>query len=123
MDPVLLRAWGRPVDPPDLFGIDGLKLYIVEGAKRQMLGFYGLLPREDILHVQTLILASSEQDQGLGTDIMRSIERQAKKAGYNALELCVQTTNPGAMRLYERLGFNSLGYIYISTLLMRKELR
>lgn len=122
MDSVLLRAWGEPVNASDLFDIDGLQLYVVEGIKGKMLGFYGVLPRGDALHVHTLVLAKAAQGKGLGTDIMAAIEREAETTGYQALELCVQTTNPRALKLYERLGFVRQGYVFVSTLLLRKEL-
>jgi ribosomal protein S18 acetylase RimI-like enzyme len=86
-----------------------------------MIGFYGLLSMEEILHVQTLVISQAAQGAGLGTDIMKSIEREARESGFTAVELCVQTTNPRAIHFYERLGFESHGMVFFSTLLMHKD--
>lgn len=122
MDSVLMDAWGVPVSADDLFKVEEIELYVVETRTGRMIGFYGLLPMGQTLHVHTIVLAPSVQGCGVGTSIMKAIEQEAIRRGCDALELCVQTTNPRAIRLYKRLGFTSYGLVFVSTLLMHKDI-
>jgi ribosomal protein S18 acetylase RimI-like enzyme len=48
------------------------------------------------------------QRQGIGTSLVHAAEALAAERGYRALELGVEDSNPGARRLYERLGYRSV---------------
>lgn len=45
------------------------------------------------------------QGKGVGTDLLKYAEEQARSAGYKALSLMVEDYNKGARKLYESFGF------------------
>lgn len=47
--------------------------------------------------------------RGVGTRLMNYIERDLQKRGYGYANLNVGQDNPGALRLYERLGYSVIG--------------
>jgi ribosomal protein S18 acetylase RimI-like enzyme len=48
------------------------------------------------------------QGQGIGTTLVHAAEALAAERGYGTVELGVEDSNPGARRLYERLGYRSV---------------
>jgi ribosomal protein S18 acetylase RimI-like enzyme len=67
-------------------------------------GFYWIEEREDNLHLHGLILKTIFQRQGIGTAVLtRLVEKYTGKLG--KIELGVYQTNSGAIRLYEKMGF------------------
>ncbi len=52
-----------------------------------------------------LSLLTKARGAGVGSALLRSIQKAAVGAGADALTLYVEKTNQGARRLYERLGF------------------
>jgi ribosomal protein S18 acetylase RimI-like enzyme len=55
-----------------------------------------------------LQLMPAHQGQGIGSDAVRTLAREARASGL-PLELVVEQDNPKARALYERLGFRSVG--------------
>lgn len=76
-------------------------------------------------YVQTVCVAPAFRGQGLGTALMRFAEERVFRDCPNVF-LCVSSFNPGARRLYERLGYRPVGELadYLTAghaeLLMRK---
>jgi ribosomal protein S18 acetylase RimI-like enzyme len=67
-------------------------------------GFYWIEEREDTLHLHGLILKTIFQRQGIGTAVLTMLaEKYTGKLG--KIELGVYQTNSGAIRLYEKMGF------------------
>jgi ribosomal protein S18 acetylase RimI-like enzyme len=67
-------------------------------------GFYWIEERGDTLHLHGLILKSEFQGQGIGTTVLNMLaERYSSKM--DKIELGVYQTNSGAIRLYEKLGY------------------
>jgi ribosomal protein S18 acetylase RimI-like enzyme len=62
-------------------------------------------PRTTCLYVAHLGVAPTFQGRGIGTWLLRHAEREARAQGFRRLSLDVSARNPGAQRLYERLGF------------------
>lgn len=52
-----------------------------------------------------IFIAQRARGSGLGTKLMRSLAKHVRAHGGTALRLAVVTTNTGARRLYDRLGF------------------
>ena len=50
------------------------------------------------------------RNQGIGTQMMYMVESDLLKRGYQVVTLNVAQTNPGARRLYERLGYLVKGF-------------
>jgi ribosomal protein S18 acetylase RimI-like enzyme len=59
---------------------------------------------EDSGHVGVLAVAPDQQAQGIGTALLSEAFNRIKGAGLGRANLGVVTTNPRALRLYERIG-------------------
>jgi mycothiol synthase len=59
---------------------------------------------ERLGHIDVLAVAPDQQAQGIGTALLTSAFARIKAAGLARAELGVSSTNPGAVRLYERMG-------------------
>lgn len=54
------------------------------------------------------------QNQGLGNKIMSRIEKQSKESGYQTIRLDSFTKNPYSAKLYSKLGYEIVGFVYWS---------
>jgi putative acetyltransferase len=74
-------------------------------------GFYAQPPGTRLSHAATffLYLEPSCWGKGIGTRAVRFLEDEAKMRGYRRMECMVAATNPNAIRLYERLGYEREG--------------
>lgn len=76
-------------------------------------------------YIQTICVAAERRGGGIGTQLVRFAEERIFRESPNVF-LCVSSFNPGARRLYERLGYALVGELtdYIvrghSELLFRK---
>lgn len=66
-------------------------------------------------YVDTLAVAPEAQGQGVGTALLTGIEAGLRKQGEALLSLNVDQENPGAERLYRRLGYEKTGELMIGT--------
>ena len=55
--------------------------------------------------LQSFIVKEGHRSQGVGTFLFREVAARIKARGYRSVYLTVEEDNPGALRLYERLGF------------------
>ena len=85
-----------------LFRTRGDVLAINQGA--DLVGFYRIEQRGDILHLHGLILKPKFQAQGIGTTVLTMLEKQYV-GKVDKIELGVYQENVGAKRLYEKMGF------------------
>jgi ribosomal protein S18 acetylase RimI-like enzyme len=103
-----VRAWGRPGDTAVIALEDGFPV----GA-----AWYRLLPASEpgygYVDERTPELAiavvPSRRGHGIGDALLRALLEKAREAGYAALSLSVDAKNEGAIRLYERHGFERAG--------------
>jgi len=63
----------------------------------------------DTLHIIDILLLSAVRGQGVGTALLAHVQQLARDGACNAVELSVLRENAGALRLYQRLGFASVG--------------
>jgi GNAT superfamily N-acetyltransferase len=64
-------------------------------------------PRIGVVH--RLMVTPALQGRGIAELFMRFIEQRARELGYGGLRLDAFTSNPRALRLYERLGYHDAG--------------
>ena len=57
------------------------------------------------LYVYDIVIDEAARGRGVGTRVMRWVEHEATRLGLHAVTLSVAAHNEGAVRLYERLGF------------------
>ncbi|MDD5628356.1 MAG: GNAT family N-acetyltransferase, partial [Elusimicrobia bacterium] len=78
-------------------------------------------------YIQTIALAPDRQGRGIGSRLIAFAEKRIFRESPNAF-ICVSDFNPGARRLYERLGYQLVGELkdYVvaghSELLLRKSI-
>jgi ribosomal protein S18 acetylase RimI-like enzyme len=66
-------------------------------------------PREGDWFIGLLLLGPSSRGRGLGERVARRLEEWVRADGGRALHLIVQQSNPGALRFWERMGFEVTG--------------
>lgn len=76
----------------------------------RLAGFQWVELRGRILHLHGLVLEGSSQGQGIGTRVITALV-QSYQGVADAIELGVHCSNPGAIRLYERLGFETVRFL------------
>ncbi|MBA4071199.1 MAG: N-acetyltransferase [Gemmatimonas sp.] len=76
---------------------DGVAGFILLTMKGQFPGY-----------ITSVCVAASARSSGLGTQLVAFAERRIHRESPNVF-LCVSSFNPGARRLYERLGFEFVG--------------
>ena len=59
--------------------------------------------------VDELFIIEKFRGQGIGTSAILYAIQECKKIGIKAMRLEVTKTNPNAMKLYKKIGFNDLG--------------
>jgi L-phenylalanine/L-methionine N-acetyltransferase len=74
-------------------------------------GFSAQPPGTRLSHPATFFLYLEPPfcGQGIGTRALRFLERGARNRGYLRMECMVAATNPGAIRLYQRPGYEKEG--------------
>jgi ribosomal protein S18 acetylase RimI-like enzyme len=60
---------------------------------------------EGDLTIGAIAVHASGRGQGVGTQLLQAVFDYAREKGFHSVSLEVVDTNPGARRLYERLGF------------------
>ncbi len=84
-----------------------------------------------VVLVQGLAVDPGMRRHGVATALLEAAERRARDRGARKLSLHVLSTNPGAMRLYARLGFGQEGVLraefliegrYVDDILLTKHL-
>ena len=108
------------------------RMYLVEdsGQEAEVTAYAGLCaypPHE--AYVQTIAVASTAQNRGTGTALLRALIDEARRRGTAHIDLEVRADNEVAQRLYEHHGFGKIairrGYYQPSgtdAIVMRKEL-
>ena len=74
-------------------------------------GFYAQPPGTRISHSATFFLSIEPAywGRGIGTEAIRFLETEAKNRGFLRMECMVAATNPEAIRVYRRLGYETEG--------------
>jgi ribosomal protein S18 acetylase RimI-like enzyme len=67
-------------------------------------GFYWVEERENTLHLHGLILKAKFQGQGIGTSVLTMLA-DSYTGKMDTIELGVDQSNSGAIRLYEKMGY------------------
>lgn len=72
----------------------------------------------NVCWIDELFVVKEERNKGYGTDMVNQVKEMILAEGYEALSIDVVPRNEDAIRLYKRLGFDSL-----SILTLRQELK
>ena len=81
-----------------------------------------LFPRipDDAWYLRTLAVAAERRGAGLGAQLLRHVEQQARDQGYSLLLTDVDSGNPRAVRFYQRAGFEILVETKVTRLLAHR---
>lgn len=105
-------AWSRDMMARDM--ADASCYYLVAFPPDEpghIVAYAGLLspPGAAEGDIQTIAVSEEARGRGLGRTLMLSLIGEARKRGAREVFLEVRADNPGAQRLYRRLGFDELG--------------
>lgn len=76
------------------------------GMLLRMQSAIGRMDRDEY-YVSNVAVSPERRGQGIGGRLMEAARWEAERGGARAMILDVETDNPGARRLYERLGFSA----------------
>jgi ribosomal protein S18 acetylase RimI-like enzyme len=110
------------VDGDRVLGLAGLHhegRHLVRWGLKQFMAAYGLsglwrwaaaslmmrAPRQGVLVMDGIAVAPAARGSGIGSRLLEAVAAFAREHGYSAVQLAVVDSNPGARRLYERVGF------------------
>lgn len=83
---------------------------IVSGGR--IAGFVSLTEHSRSVVSVGIEVCSSERGKGIAQEAVQMITRQAAEKGYRIILDQVRRDNPAGIRLHEKLGFESDGYVY-----------
>ena len=116
----LAREETKRLLPQDERAPDNYLLVLLDTDRKAGIGYlwYGTMTRgtKKVAFLFQLYVHKQYRRQGYGLQAMRAFELEALRTGHHSLALNVFASNPGALRLYESVGYSptSIG--------MRKEL-
>lgn len=70
-----------------------------------IVGFITLKEKKGEAEIGLVAVDKSCRGQGIGPDLIRCAENEARNAGFNMLQVVTQMQNEGACRLYQKCGF------------------
>lgn len=102
---ILERPPGVPPERKHNFLLEAPAPGASEPAAVALLSLLEGYPDEHTWYLGQLFVAPAARGHGLGTRALEALSSHARARGARALRLAVTTTNAGARRLYDRLGF------------------
>ncbi|GAA4273040.1 GNAT family N-acetyltransferase [Aquimarina gracilis] len=99
-------------------GIQNNEFFFIETPHSESLGMVRIL-NEDVLYwgkqnerakyIHSLVVKVEYNGKGVGAQVIREIENNAKKDDYKYLRLDADSKNPKLCHYYEKLGFKKVG--------------
>lgn len=123
------QAWSASAMLADLEAVH--TQYLVAFKDTELVGYAGLSSPAGSFQadINTIAVAESYRNQGLGTEIMQRLVEMATKSGAEQMFLDVRADNNSAIELYKKFGFEQIdtrkGYYKpegVDALVMRKEI-
>ena len=75
---------------------------------------------EDEYYLDALAVHPSFRGQGLGTALLRHVQKKARKNGFKKTSLLVEHGNMSAYRLYRKIGYKAAGEVRMKHMLFTK---
>ena len=103
----LLKELSESGDNRRLFlgRVDGEAVAMIQIVLKNADNDPDLADGKTVAHLHNLQVRADLQRQGIGTQMMALAEEEARKMGKATITLGVDDTNPGAIRLYRKLGY------------------
>lgn len=86
-----------------------LAKYIVGEIDGYLVGYGGLWTVVDEGHITNIAVESKFRKNGVGEMILRELIKESLELGLAAMTLEVRVSNEAAIKLYEKMGFKSVG--------------
>lgn len=120
----LLTAEGYPAGPGDILERlerwdDGRSAVLVATARGEVVGFVAVhvMPRFEhgdwIARVLALVVDEGVRERGVGSELMKAAERHALERGCAFIEVTAGRHRPGALQLYESVGYEPGVAVYL----------
>ncbi|MGC8633810.1 MAG: GNAT family N-acetyltransferase [Candidatus Limnocylindrales bacterium] len=120
----LLSAEGYPAGPGDILERlerwnDGRSAVLVATAREEVVGFVAVhvMPRFEhgdwIARVLALVVDEGARERGVGRELMEAAERHALESGCAFIEVTAGRHRPGALQLYESVGYEQGVAVYL----------
>lgn len=87
------------------------ELFLVARRGGRLIGYSLAEIQGEEAELVSIAVAPGERRQGVGEALLLATVRRLRRAGCATCRLSVRTTNTGAIRLYEKLGFRPVGRI------------
>ncbi|WP_306321076.1 MULTISPECIES: ribosomal protein S18-alanine N-acetyltransferase [unclassified Streptomyces] len=122
IDPVLVLekelfpddAWSRGMFWSELAharGVGSTRRYVVAyDADERLVGYGGVAASGDLADIQTIAVARDHWGTGLGAALLTELLRHATAFEVDQVMLEVRVDNTRAQKLYERFGFEPIGF-------------
>ncbi len=91
---------------------NGRALTLIEEDGVSLAGAIMLLFEGAFCRVLSIATMPEHRRRGLGTEMMRAAEEEARKRGCSRVRLEVSTQNYGAIEFYRKLGYKTDGVLY-----------
>lgn len=85
------------------------QLFVAENSRGEVVGFLGYWLIADEVHVSTFAVHPTHRTRHIGERMMLAALAAARRQGAELATLEVRQSNQPAIRLYEKLGFESVG--------------
>lgn len=83
--------------------------YLLALEEHEIIGYAGTWLVADEAHIMNVAIAPIHRNMGLGRKMMVELVRIVKEKGITAMTLEVRPSNTVARKLYEKMGFKSVG--------------
>ncbi len=106
-------AWSRGMFWSELAharGLGSTRRYVVAYEGDRLVGYGGLAASGDLADVQTIAVARDQWGTGLGSRLLTELLRHATAFEVAEVMLEVRVDNTRAQKLYERFGFEPIGF-------------
>jgi ribosomal protein S18 acetylase RimI-like enzyme len=95
---------------------DGYRL-VVADYKGEVRGVMGYRILHDLVHgshlyIDDLVTAAKHRDQGVGAQLLKFAEAEARRLGFTNLRLCTGIENEEAQRFYKREGWEARSFAF-----------
>jgi ribosomal-protein-alanine N-acetyltransferase len=103
------NPWTRDMYTWELQNRSVCHVYVLRAPECAVAGFCAFWLVFDEIHINNVAVRPAYRGRGLGTALMRHVLAEARRLGARRATLEVRSSNQGARRLYERLGFRVAG--------------
>jgi ribosomal-protein-alanine N-acetyltransferase len=103
------RPWSLAVFHGEIGARDGSRLYIVAKVDNALVGYAGVLYQIDDGHVTNVAVDPAHHRHKIGSRLLLTLARHARRRGSKNLTLEVRVSNHGAQTMYNQFGFAPVG--------------